>query len=129
MARDMESYIAEVSTSFKRGTAEMLLLTLLTERDYYAYDLSKALKESSNGQFDIQGPSLYTVLYRMQERGFVSTWSEKVGRRTRIYYHILPEGKDYLERILQEYLHVSGGIMAVLTKSGKLSANGKQENN
>ena len=114
MEKNMSAYVAEVATSFKRGTAEMLLLALLTQKDQYAYELSKALKETSKELFDIQGPSLYTVLYRMQERGFVSTWSEQVGRRTRIYYHILPEGEEYLRRITQEYLNVNHGVLEVL---------------
>lgn len=114
MGKNMSAYVAEVATSFKRGTAEMLLLALLTQKDQYAYELSKALKETSKELFDIQGPSLYTVLYRMQERGFVSTWSEQVGRRTRIYYHILPEGEEYLRRITQEYLNVNHGVLEVL---------------
>lgn len=114
MEKNMSAYVAEVATSFKRGTAEMLLLALLTQKDQYAYELSKALKETSKELFDIQGPSLYTVLYRMQERGFVSTWTEQIGRRTRIYYHILPEGEEYLRRITQEYLNVNHGVLEVL---------------
>lgn len=126
MKKDIETCIAEVSAGFKRGTAEMLLLALLTQKDYYAYELSKALKESSHEQYDIQGPSLYTVLYRMQDRGFVSTWSEKIGRRTRIYYHLLPAGKAYLERVLQEYRRVSNGIAAVLSQTEFLSDNASE---
>lgn len=114
MEKNISAYVAEVATSFKRGTAEMLLLALLTQKDQYAYELSKALKETSKELFDIQGPSLYTVLYRMQERGFVSTWSEQIGRRTRIYYHILPSGEEYLRSIMQEYMNVNHGVMEVL---------------
>ena len=114
MEKNISAYVAEVATSFKRGTAEMLLLALLTQKDQYAYELSKALKETSKELFDIQGPSLYTVLYRMQERGFVSTWTEQIGRRTRIYYHILPSGEEYLRSIMQEYMNVNHGVMEVL---------------
>ena len=114
MDKELEYYINEVTTNFKRGTTEMLLLSLLTERDQYAYELSKALKERSHGQFDVQGPSLYTILYRMESRGFVSTWEEKIGRRPRVYYHILPEGERYLNRIREVYQIVSQGIASVL---------------
>ena len=93
----------------------MLLLFLLKEQDRYAYELSKALKARSLGLFDIQGPSLYTVLYRLQEKGFVSTRDEQAGKRIRVYYHILPAGEAYLERVIQEYRSVSEGIGAVLS--------------
>ena len=40
MEKDLEAYVAEVSTNFKRGTTEMLLLALLTLQDWYVYELS-----------------------------------------------------------------------------------------
>ncbi len=92
----------------------MLLLFLLKERDWYAYELSKALKARSLEHFDIQGPSLYTILYRLQDKGFVSTRDEQAGKRIRVYYHISPAGETYLERIMREYHSVTEGITAVL---------------
>lgn len=124
MDKELEYYINEVTTNFKRGTTEMLLLSLLTEGDQYTYELSKALKERSHGQFDVQGPSLYTILYRMESRGFVSTWEEKIGRRPRVYYHILPEGERYLRRIKEVYQTVTQGITAVLGDSKEVDSDG-----
>ena len=124
MDKELEYYINEVTTNFKRGTTEMLLLSLLTEGDQYTYELSKALKERSHGQFDVQGPSLYTILYRMESRGFVSTWEEKIGRRPRVYYHILPEGERYLRRITEVYQTVTLGITAALGDSKEVDSDG-----
>lgn len=114
MHKKIEEHIAETATNFKRGTAEMLLLFLLKERDWYAYELSKALKARSLEHFDIQGPSLYTILYRLQDKGFVTTRDEQVGKRIRVYYHISPAGEMYLDRIMAEYRSVTDGISAVL---------------
>ena len=114
MDQDMEQMVTEVTTNFKRGTTEMLILSLLRKQDRYAYQLSKELKKESGGLFDIQGPSLYTALYRLEKRGFVSTWTEQVGRRPRIYYHILPEGEEFLRLIVAEYHSVQQGIANVL---------------
>ncbi len=112
--KELEDLVAEVSTNFKRGTTEMLLLSLLTLRDFYVYELSKVLQERSKGLFDIQGPSMYTALYRLESRGFVSSRSEPIGRRNRIYYHLLPAGKDYLKRVIREYNAINSGVMEVL---------------
>ena len=116
--KKLDEFVAEISTNFKRGTTEMLLLSLLTMQDWYVYELSKVLQETSKGLFDIQGPSMYTALYRLQNRGFVSSRTDPIGRRTRIYYHILPDGEEYLKRIIKEYLDVSNGVMEVLSKTG-----------
>lgn len=117
MTKDIEQQIAEVSTNFKRGATEMLLLSLLRTREQYAYELTKALKHTSLGLFDIQGPSLYTALYRMEQKGFVATREAQVGRRIRVYYSILPEGEAYLNRLIAEYESITAGIHAVLDKS------------
>lgn len=114
MDAELEKIVSEVTTNFKRGTTELLLLTLLAQKECYAYELSKALKEKSKGLFDIQGPSLYTVLYRMEGRGFVAMREEKLGRRTRIYYRLLPRGAEFLQAITQAYQNVTAGINGVL---------------
>ena len=127
MEKELDELVLEVSTNFKRGTTEMLLLSLLPIQDFYVYELSKVLKETSKGLFDIQGPSLYTVLYRLQNKGFVSSRSESVGRRTRIYYHILPEGKQYLKQVVDSYLSIDNGIMQVLSKTGFINSSSNDE--
>lgn len=116
MTKDIEQQIAEVSTNFKRGATEMLLLSLLRTKEQYAYELTKELKHTSLGLFDIQGPSLYTALYRMEQKGFVATREEQAGRRIRVYYSILPEGEVYLDRLIAEYESITAGIHAVLDK-------------
>ena len=116
MGRDIEQQIAEVSTNFKRGATEMLLLSLLQEKEQYAYELAKALKLSTMGRFDIQGPSLYTALYRMEQKGFVATREQQAGRRIRVYYRILPEGEVYLRALVSEYESITSGIRAALDR-------------
>ena len=117
MQKDMEQQITEVSTNFKRGATEMLLLSLLVEKEQYAYELTKALKQATLGLFEIQGPSLYTALYRMEQKGFVATREQQAGRRIRVYYRILPEGRTYLQRLIAEYESVTAGIHAALEKT------------
>jgi len=121
--KSIEQYITEVSTNFKRGATEMVILSLLAGKEQYAYELSKALKQTSQGLFDIQGPSLYTALYRMEQKGFVATREQQAGRRIRVYYRLLPDGEVYLERLIQEYRSVSKGIAAVLA----VRENGRKE--
>jgi len=114
MEKNMDRHIFEMTTNFKRGATEMLLLSLLMEKEQYAYELSKALKKTSNGLFDIQGPSLYTALYRLEQKGFLATREQQVGRRIRVYYRILPEGQVYLKRTIEEYHIIKKGIASVL---------------
>jgi PadR family transcriptional regulator PadR len=115
---DIKHQVTEAAANFKRGVTDMLLLSLLAEKERYAYELSKTLAEYSQGFFSFQGPALYTVLYRLEQKGFVTTRDEQVGHRIRVYYRVLPKGEEYLKEIIKEYSSISKGILAVLSKTG-----------
>lgn len=106
----------------------MLLLSLLSQGDRYPYELSKELKLHSGGLFDIQGPSLYIVLYRLEQKGFVSTREVQVGRRIRVYYHLLPSGEEALRGICREYRAIGQGIENVLSKVASGTLRKDEEN-
>lgn len=122
MGNDIPQHIMDVSTNFKRGSAEMLLLSLLSQGERYPYELSKELKIHSGGLFDIQGPSLYMVLYRLEQKGYVSTREVQAGRRIRVYYRLLPSGEEVLAGLLREYHAFHAGIENILNavESGAL---------
>ena len=109
--------IDEAGASFKRGTTEMLLLAMLTEREWYVYELDKRLKEITNGTFDTKTPHIYTVLYRMEKKEFVTTRVELEKRRSRVFYQITPLGREYLRQLLALYRDISAGIQTALTQT------------
>jgi len=104
-----------ISENLKRGTAELLLLTLLKEKDMYGYQLSQELAKRSESLFVIQEGSMYPTLYRMLGKNLISDRKELVGkRRTRVYYHIESLGLEYLEEIQKEYILLNRGVLKVL---------------
>lgn len=104
-----------VSENVKRGTIELLILTLLDSADMYGYELVQEIKNRSNGLYTMQESSLYPSLYRLLDKGFISDQQIKVGkRRVRVYYHIEPAGKQYLTEIRKEYLSLCRGILYLL---------------
>lgn len=104
-----------ISEGLKRGTIEIMLLTLLQNEDMYGYQLCQELESRSHGLFILQEGSLYPPLYRMMDRGYISDQKELVGkRRVRVYYHIEQAGRDYLEEIKQEYFSLNRGVLFTL---------------
>lgn len=104
-----------IRENLKRGTVELLLLTLLAEEDMYGYQLSQELDKRSQGLFELQEGSMYPTLYRMIDKGLISDRHEKAGkRRVRVYYHMEPQGKAYLQEIFKEYEDLTQGIYNVL---------------
>ncbi len=105
--------------NFKRGTAEMLILYLLQDGDLYGYEITKAFKEKSDGEYTMAEAALYLVLYRLVNAGYISDYEELVGaRRRRRYYHLEEKGREYYKQILNEYLTVSKAISKILDLKG-----------
>ena len=104
-----------VEKGLKRGTIELVLLTLLQRKDMYGYEICQEFDSQSNGLFTVTEGSLYPVLYRLLDKGYISDRSEKVGkRRTRVYYHLEPAGQEYLSEIKKEYISLNRGILLAL---------------
>jgi PadR family transcriptional regulator, regulatory protein PadR len=81
----------------KRGSAELLILSLLEAQPRHGYELSKLIKLRSRGQLTFHIDSLYPLLYRLEERGWIQgTWVEKPGERRRRYYKVTREGRRVL---------------------------------
>lgn len=103
--------------NFKRGTAEMLILHLLCEEDLYGYQITQSFAEKSNGVYTMLEGSLYPILYRLSDAGYISEYTKLVGkRRTRKYYHIEEAGREYLASILAEYDTIIDSINKILDR-------------
>ncbi|MDE5557335.1 MAG: PadR family transcriptional regulator [Ruminococcus sp.] len=113
-----------VRENLKRGTVEMVLLHLLNEREMYGYEILSEMRERSGGQFAIKDGSMYPILYRMIDKGFIEDEQVLVGRRrTRVYYHITETGKAHLKELVEEYHIITKGINELLSsKSDAVSS-------
>ena len=81
----------------KRGSAELVILSVLEARPRHGYELSKLIHARSRGQLTFHIDSLYPLLYRLEERGWIKgTWVEKPEERRRRFYKVTPEGRRAL---------------------------------
>jgi len=81
----------------KRGSAELLILSVLDARPRHGYDLGKLIHARSRGQLTFHIDSLYPLLYRLEERGWIKgTWVEKPDERRRRLYKLTAEGRRVL---------------------------------
>ena len=81
----------------KRGSAELLILSLLDARPRHGYDLCKLIETRSQGHLKFHIDSLYPLLYRLEERGWIKgAWVEKPDERRRRVYKLTPEGRRVL---------------------------------
>lgn len=109
--------MAQNIDNFKRGTAEMLVLHLLSKEDLYGYQITQAFAEKSGGVYTMLEGSLYPILYRLTETGYVSDYITQVGkRRTRRYYHLEDTGREYYKEILADYDSITDSISKILDR-------------
>jgi transcriptional regulator len=81
----------------KKGSAELLILSLLEARPRHGYEISKMIETRSQGRLRFHIASLYPLLYRLEERGWLEgRWVEKPGTRRRRFYRLTREGRKVL---------------------------------
>jgi transcriptional regulator len=82
---------------WKKGSAELLLLSLLEALPRHGYELGKLIEQRSEGALRFHAASLYPLLYRLEKRGWIQgRWVEKSGQRRRRYYRLTPQGHKVL---------------------------------
>jgi PadR family transcriptional regulator PadR len=81
----------------KKGSAELLILSLVETRARHGYEISKLIEERSAGALRFNVASLYPLLYRLEKRGWMEgKWVEKEGQRRRRYYKLTRQGHHVL---------------------------------
>ena len=82
---------------WKKGSAELLILSLLEHEARHGYELNKLIELRSRGVLRFHVASLYPLLYRLEKRGWIDgRWVEKAGQRRRRYYRLTPAGRKIL---------------------------------
>ena len=122
-----------INSSFKKGSIEMLTLLMLQEGDIYGYQLIQMLAERSGDRITVQEGSLYPLLYRMQDAGYISgrdvTVTTQNGRkRNRVLYHLEPSGRERLTELKAEFDRVQQGIQSVFQNSAPIGYKGENSN-
>ena len=83
----------------KKGSAELIILSIVEPRPRHGYEISKLIEARSSGQLKFHVASLYPLLYRLEERGWLQgKWVEKPGQRRRRFYSLTAEGRRVLAR-------------------------------
>jgi PadR family transcriptional regulator PadR len=106
-------------SNFKKGSVEMLILTLLNDQTMYGYQISQEISGRSGNIINIPEGSLYPTLYKLLEENYVADERRLVGKRmSRIYYSITDKGRERLQDLYRDYTLVHKGIKGIMENSG-----------
>src|SRR5712672_3574667 len=88
---------ATVEHEWKKGSAELLILSLLEGQPRHGYEIGTLIDVRSGGTLHFHVASLYPLLCRLEKRGWIrGRWVEKASQRRRRYYRLTPAGKKVL---------------------------------
>jgi transcriptional regulator len=87
------------SRELKKGSTEMLVLSLIEHRPRHGYEIGKQIEAVSGGRLTFRIGSLYPILCRLEDRGLISgRWIERPRERRRRFYRLTPLGRKALAR-------------------------------
>jgi transcriptional regulator len=86
------------SADLKRGSMAMLILAALDGESRHGYEIGKRIEARSGGTLEFKVSTLYSALYRMENKGWIKgRWVEKQGQRRRCYYTLTRAGQEALD--------------------------------
>src|SRR5215472_7551757 len=107
----------KLERELKRGSAELLILALLEERQRHGYEIGQLIDARSRGAISFHVTSLYPTLYRLEDRGLIEgRWVERAGQRRRRYYRLTQAGR----RMLASQRDVWANFLAALTRVARI---------
>ncbi len=100
----------------KKGTADMLVLALVSERQRHGYEIAKLIEERSGGSLVFQVASLYPLLYRLEKKGLITgRWVEKPSERRRRFYQLTPAGRLFLKAERERWIDFVEAVERITT--------------
>ncbi|MBO6229632.1 MAG: PadR family transcriptional regulator [Ruminiclostridium sp.] len=92
-----------ISSDIIRGYTDTMILFIMSRGDSYGYEISKQIKEISEGNYVMKETTLYSALTRLEKNGFIASYSGLHDGRKRTYYKITEAGTAYYNEKCSEW--------------------------
>ena len=87
-----------------KGALTTIILQVLNEHGrMYGYEITRLVKEKTDGQLQLTEGALYPALHKLESSGMLTSQTEQVNGRARKYYEITKNGKKEFEIKLEEF--------------------------
>ena len=103
-----------IDIKIKRGSGALAILALLDREPLHGYEISKRIAQQTGGVLQFNLASLYPLLYRMENRGWVTgKWEDAPSGRKRRYYRLTPRGRKQLAQLREEWARFFQALQSV----------------
>lgn len=107
-----------MDTELLKGTLSLLILSLLSRKTMYGYEIAATVHRDTEGAFTWREGSLYPNLHKLEQGGLIiGEWEEKESGRKRRYYRITKKGRDALREKVQAWSELCAAVGRILEKS------------
>jgi PadR family transcriptional regulator PadR len=105
----------------RKGSTEILILSLLAEEPMYGYQISQELRQRSGGYFEMKEGLLYPTLHRMAQDGLLTgEWRETGTARRRKYYAVTDKGRRALNEQTAEWQTFTKKLFHLLSSATEM---------
>ena len=97
--------MVSISSDVIRGYNDTMILFLLLEKPSYGYEISKQIKDMTDGKYIIKETTLYSAFTRLEKNGLIESFfnnDEENGKR-RTYYRITGSGRQFYHDRCEEW--------------------------
>ena len=108
----------KISKELLKGSTTMLVLDLLKNQNMYGYEMIDTLESRSNHVFSLKAGTLYPLLHSLEEKGYLTAYENEVNGKTRKYYSITKNGRNYLKDKKKEWQEYQTAVTNVLCMEG-----------
>lgn len=103
------------SSELKKGSVELLILSLLEHEPRHGYEIGKLIEARSGGRLQFHISSLYPILARMEKRQWIrGRWVERAGERRRRFYDLTPKGQRALAEQRKTWADFASAVNQVI---------------
>ena len=107
--------MANTRTDLMQGTLELLILKTLSRGSMHGYGIAQRIHEAVDDVLRVEDGSLYPALYRMEERGWVSSeWGVSENNRRARFYKLTRSGRKQLEGEQANWRRISEAVTRIL---------------
>ena len=107
--------MANARTDLMQGTLELLILKTLSRDSMHGYGIAQRIHVAVDDVLKIEDGSLYPALYRMEERGWItSEWGASENNRRAKFYKLTRAGRKQLDAETANWARVSQAIARIL---------------
>ncbi len=104
-----------MDTELLKGTLSLLILSLLSRKPMYGYELAATVHRDTDGAFTWREGSLYPSLHKLQADGLITgAWEEAESGRKRRYYHLTKKGRAALKDKTESWAELARAVNRIL---------------